>query len=95
VATESELVYNRLVADEKLAMGTKYERRQALVYKVMAANAEVVHHVILRPSGKESDHEIDVVVTHEGVASRPATDRPWSSPIFRLGVRSGEDAHAR
>ncbi len=64
--TESELIYDRLVADEKLKEGSKYERLAALVYKVMDANADVVHHVILRASGNESDHEIDVAVYADG-----------------------------
>lgn len=66
MVTESELIYDRLVADEKLKQGTKYERLAALIYKVMDANADVVHHVILRATGKESDHEIDVAVTTGG-----------------------------
>ncbi len=64
--TQSELIYDRLVADEKLKEGSKYERLAALVYKVMDANADVVHHVILRATGKESDHEIDVAVHADG-----------------------------
>jgi hypothetical protein len=64
--TESELVYDRLVADEKLKEGSKYERLAALIYKVMDANADVVHHVILRASGNESDHEIDVAINADG-----------------------------
>jgi Restriction endonuclease len=62
VPTPAELIYDRLVADEKLSRGTKYERLAALVYKVMHANADVVHHVILRGTGKRAVHEIDVAV---------------------------------
>jgi hypothetical protein len=39
VTTESELVYDRLVADEKRSRGTNYERLAALVYKIARARA--------------------------------------------------------
>jgi hypothetical protein len=64
--TAADLVYDRLVADEKLKTGSKYERLAALIYKVMLANADVVHHVILRAGDKEAKHEIDVSVTVGG-----------------------------
>lgn len=66
--SESDLVYDRPVADEKLGSGSKYQRLAALVYKVMEANADVVHHVILRAPGKRAEHEIDVAVTANGAA---------------------------
>ncbi len=60
MSSPSELVYNRLVADEKLKTGTKYERLAALVFKVLDANADVVHQLILRADDKTTVHEIDV-----------------------------------
>jgi Restriction endonuclease len=60
---EIERIYNRLVADEQLKSGTKYERLAALVFQVLDRSSLVVHDVKLSGPGKEAEHQIDVNAT--------------------------------
>lgn len=52
-----DFVYDRLVADEKLKRGTKYERLTAIVFKILDSSAVVIHDVRLRAPGKKSVHQ--------------------------------------
>lgn len=58
-----ERIYDRLVADEKLKSGTKYERLAAFVFQVLDQSHLVVHDVTLSGPGKEAEHQIDVNAT--------------------------------
>ncbi len=64
-----DLLYNELVADEKLKAGTAYERLTAMVFKTLDADASVEHQVRLRGTGT-ARHWIDVVVRRGGEARR-------------------------
>ncbi|MDQ3673284.1 MAG: hypothetical protein M3365_02775 [Gemmatimonadota bacterium] len=58
-----DLVYDRLVAAEKLKSGTKNERLTAVVFKILDSSVVVIHDVRLRAPGKKSVHQIDADVT--------------------------------
>lgn len=55
-----ELVYNRLVADEKLKAGTKYERLAAIVFRILTERT-TLHDLRLRGEVGVA-HQIDAVV---------------------------------
>jgi len=63
MSQEIERIYDRLVAEEKLKAGTKYERLAALVFRVLDQSSMVVHDVKLIAPGKEAEHQIDVNAT--------------------------------
>jgi hypothetical protein len=58
-----DCVYDRVIAEEKLKNGTKYERLTAVVFKILDESVAVVQDVRLRGEGKEASHQIDVSVT--------------------------------
>jgi hypothetical protein len=60
VSSSIDLIYDRLVAEEKLRSGTKYERRAALAFRELTGRA-TVHDLRLRGSSGVP-HQIDVVV---------------------------------
>jgi Restriction endonuclease len=71
MSQEIEGIYDRLVAEEKLKSGTKYERLAALVFQVLDRSALVVHNVTLSGPGKEAEHQIDINATnHSGKPRR-------------------------
>jgi Restriction endonuclease len=63
MSEQIEHIYNRLVAEEKLKAGTKYERLAALVFQILDRASFVIHDVELRGPGKEAEHQIDVTVS--------------------------------
>jgi hypothetical protein len=67
--TPIELLYSRLVANEKIKSGSALERIAALVFFELEQDATVTHQVRLRGSG-ETYHWIDVVVTRGGETRR-------------------------
>lgn len=56
----TDVVYDRLIADEKLKSGTKYERLAAIVFKLLTHDV-VVHDLRLR-GDIDVPHQIDVIV---------------------------------
>lgn len=70
MSDEIEHIYDRLIAAEKLKAGTKYERLAAFVFQILDRSALVVHDVVLRGSGKEASHQIDVLATDQSGASQ-------------------------
>jgi hypothetical protein len=60
VSSEIDLIYDRLVAEEKLKDGTKYERLAAIVYKLLTEQV-TVHDLKLR-GDTGVKHQIDAVV---------------------------------
>lgn len=58
-----DLVYDRLVADERLKAGTKYERLAAIAFRHVTGR-ETVHDLRLR-GGTGVAHQIDAVVGDE------------------------------
>ena len=79
-----EIIYNSLVADEKLKAGTKYERLAAIVFRILSAQ-ETVHDLRLR--GETGvPHQIDAVVgdAHRRVLIEAKDyDRAVDLPIVR------------
>src|SRR6202035_4335209 len=63
MSEQIEHIYNRLVAEEKLKAGTKYERLAALVFQILDRASFVIHDVELRGPGKEAEHQIDVTAS--------------------------------
>jgi len=61
-----ELVYDELIAEEKLKAGTKYERLAAIVFKILNSKESVVHDLKLIGDGLKTAHQIDVHVRKEG-----------------------------
>lgn len=70
MTADLDVVYDRLVAEEKLKSGTKYERLTAIVFKILDSSAIVIHDVTLRGPGKGSVHQIDVDVTLGATSQR-------------------------
>lgn len=60
--SEMDLIYDDVVANEKLKDGTKYEMLTALVFKLLHPEALVQHDVVLRGDGKATPHQMDVIV---------------------------------
>jgi hypothetical protein len=58
-----DLIYDAAVASEKLKNGTKYERLTVIVFKILQDSAYVVHDMRLHGDGKETAHQIDVVIS--------------------------------
>lgn len=58
-----DLIYDRLVAEEKLKSGSKYERLAAIVFRVLMGSTSV-HDLRLRGESGVA-HQIDAVVGHE------------------------------
>lgn len=79
-----EVVYDRLVAEEKLKAGTKYERLAALVFKMLTAST-TIHD--LRLTGEVGvPHQVDVVVGDESkrvLIEAKDYDRKVSLPVVR------------
>jgi hypothetical protein len=63
-------VYDRYVSTEKLKHGTKYEQLAALVFQVLEVDSSITHNVRLRGDGKETVHQIDVLLTRGSIATR-------------------------
>jgi hypothetical protein len=63
MSEEIERIYDRLVAEERLKSGTKYERLAAIVFQTLDRSSLVVHDVRLSGPGKEAEHQIDVNAT--------------------------------
>jgi len=70
MSEQIERIYDRLVADEKLKSGTKYERLAALVFQTLDRGSLVVHDVTLSGPGKEAEHQIDVNAVNYAGKSR-------------------------
>ena len=65
------VLYDEIIADEKLKHGTKYERLAALVFKHLRQDDTVTHDVRLRGEGRRTWHQIDVrLATLEGTTLR-------------------------
>ena len=63
MSSRIDLIYDRLVAKEKLKDGTKYERLAAIAFGVLTGQA-TVHDLRLRGASGVR-HQIDAVVGHE------------------------------
>lgn len=63
-------IYDKLIADEKLKNGTKYERLAAVVFKILDQSDTVIHDLRLRGDGKTARHQIDVTVEKNGNKKR-------------------------
>ncbi|KIL36210.1 hypothetical protein SD71_09695 [Cohnella kolymensis] len=65
-----EQIYNRLIAEEKLKNGSKYERLAAVVYKILDDSKTVIHDMRLRGDGKSAQHQIDVTIEKGGTQKK-------------------------
>jgi hypothetical protein len=80
-----DLVYDRLVADEKLKRGTRYERLIAIVFKILDSSAVVIHDVRLRAPGKKSVHQARKAWAVNSTQPLTPIARYLYSPTFVLG----------
>ncbi len=60
MSLEIDPIYDRLVADEKLKVGTKYERLTAIAFKILTGRVTVHDFKLRGDSGVK--HQIDAVV---------------------------------
>ncbi len=80
-----DIIYDRTIADEKLKSGTKYERLAALFFNLLAARSAVVHNLRLTGDRKETAHQIDVVISHDGIRHRVLVEcRDFSAATIGL-----------
>jgi Restriction endonuclease len=82
-----EVIYNRLVAQEKLKSGTPYERLAAITFHLLTERT-TVHDLTLRG---ESDvaHQIDVTVGEDGARKRILIEcKDYADPVGLPEVRS-------
>lgn len=91
--TESvELIYDRLIAEEKLKTGTKYEKLAAIVFRLLSGSA-TVHDLRLR--GEVGvPHQIDVVVGEDRrrvLIEVKDYDRKVDLPVVRAFTAVVED----
>ncbi|PEK36111.1 MULTISPECIES: restriction endonuclease [Bacillus cereus group] len=70
MSQEMDTIYNEHIADEKLKLGTKYERLAAVVFKTLNTSDAVIHDLTLRGDGKNASHQIDVTIEHSNVSKR-------------------------
>jgi hypothetical protein len=84
---EIELIYSRLVADEKLKSGTPYERLAAIVFRLLTAQT-TVHDLTLRGESTVG-HQIDVTVGEGEDRQRILIEcKDYSDPVGLEKVRS-------
>jgi len=82
--SDADLIYDRLVAEEKLKSGTKYERLAAIAFRILTDQA-AVHDLRLR-GGTGVPHQIDVVVGPDrkrALIEAKDYDRTVDLPIVR------------
>lgn len=84
MSSRIDLIYDRLVAEEKLKEGTKYERLAAIVFRELTGRA-AVHDLRLRGSSGVR-HQIDAVVgdaQHRVLVETKDYDKRIGLPIIR------------
>lgn len=70
ILSNMDLIYDRHVVEEKLKNGTKYEKLAAIVYKVLEHDSVVIHDLRLSGVGKNTKHQIDVVIEKSNMKKR-------------------------
>jgi Restriction endonuclease len=84
---EIELIYSRLVADEKLKSGTPYERLAAITFRLLTKRT-TVHNLTLRGESTVG-HQIDVTVGEGEDRQRILIEcKDYSGPVGLEKVRS-------
>lgn len=87
MSEEIELIYNRLVADEKLKSGTPYERLAAIVFRLLTQET-TVHDLTLRGESTVG-HQIDVTVGEGEERKRILIEcKDYADPVGLEKVRS-------
>lgn len=82
-----ELIYNRLVAEEKLKCGTPYERLAAITFRLLTEQT-TVHDLKLRGASRVA-HQIDVTVGDGEARKRILIEcKDYSKPVALEEVRS-------
>jgi len=79
-----DLVYDRLIADEKLKDGTKYERLAAVVFRILTEQTTV--HDLRLKGEVDVTHQIDVVIGDDKkriLIEAKDYDRKASLPVVR------------
>jgi hypothetical protein len=81
-----EQIYNRLIADEKMKNGSKYERLAAVVYKILDDSDTVIHDLRLRGDGKLAQHQIDVTIEKGGKSKRILVECKEYDKVIGIGI---------
>lgn len=81
-----DTVYDKYIADEKLKMGTKYERLAAVVFKILGESDLVIHDLRLRGAGKGAQHQIDVTIEKAGTSKRVLLECKDYDAVVGIGV---------
>lgn len=81
-----EQIYNKIIADEKLKNGSKFERLAAVVYKILDESDSVIHDLTLRGDGKRAQHQIDVTVKKNGSSKRILIECKEYDKVVGIGI---------
>ncbi|AHF11443.1 MULTISPECIES: restriction endonuclease [Dehalobacter] len=79
-------IYDRHITNEKLKVGTKYERLAAVVYKIFEEDDVVIHDLRLRGKGKTAEHQIDVTIEKQGNKKRILVECKDYNDIVGIGI---------
>lgn len=66
--------------------GTKYERLEAVVYKIIDENDVVIHDLRLRGDGKTAVHQIDVTIENKGNKKRILVECKDYDDVVGIGI---------
>lgn len=94
MSSQIDLIYDRLIAEEKLKDGTKYERLAAIAFRLLTGQA-TVHDLRLRGTSGVR-HQIDAVVGDEHkriLVETKEYDKRIGLPIIRNFWGAVEDIH--
>lgn len=87
VSDEIELIYSRVIADEKLRAGNAYERLAAVVFRILEEEVTVTDMRLTGSSGVA--HQIDVSIEKNGRPHRVIVEcKDYTAPIGLDLVRS-------
>lgn len=81
-----DTIYDRYIAEEKLKIGTKYERLVAVVLKSLYKNDVVIHDLRLKGSGKQAQHQIDVTIEKNGTRKKILVECKDYSNKIGIGI---------
>ncbi|MEK3910669.1 restriction endonuclease [Paenibacillus sp. FSL H7-0331] len=79
-------IYNKLIANEKMKNGSKYERLAAIVYKIIDESNVVIHDLRLKGIGKSAQHQIDVTIEKNGRLKRILVECKQYDKVIGIGI---------
>lgn len=79
-------IYDSHLINEKLKVGTKYERLAAVVYKIFEEEDVVIHDLRLRGEGKTAKHQIDVTIEKQDNRKRVLVECKDYENVIGIGI---------